>query len=130
LTPAKPIGRGDVIEREEIPCKGHFIGADSCRWHRHTQVGLFRVSSVGDYWSPMSGQRERLGAWEQSFYETMVFPTNGELEDGAEKAGCRCRHVIGWSEIEGKRYATQEEAEAGHEAMVAKYANHPTPEKP
>ena len=38
-----------MAERVELGCFGHFIGAPDCRWARHTRVGDYRVSSVGNY---------------------------------------------------------------------------------
>jgi hypothetical protein len=107
--------------RVELGCPGHFIAASSCRWRRHTQVGNYRVSSIGDYFPKGLGtERETIGAGDDAFFETMVFKTTKDLETGNE--GCGCRAVSSWSEIDGTRYATAGEAQAGHEKFVAKYA--------
>lgn len=104
----------------ELGCPGHFIAARSCRWRRHTQVGDYRVSSVGDYYPDhKSSERETIGAGDDSFFETMVFKTNGTAVHGSE--GCGCVDVESWSEIDGTRYATAGEAQAGHERYVRKY---------
>lgn len=108
-----------TTKRVELGCAGHFIGGDECRFRRHTQVGSFRVSTVGDY-RPREGQRMTLGADPLSFFETMVFRTLTAAADKNE--GCGCRAVIDWSEIDSERYATAGEAQAGHERMVTKYA--------
>lgn len=105
----------------ELGCPGHFIAVSSCRWRRHTQVGSYRVSSVGDYYpGGEDGKRQAIGAGPASFFETYVFRTVGKAVEGSE--GCGCVEVAAWSEIEGIRWATAGEAQAGHEAMVKKYA--------
>jgi hypothetical protein len=55
---------------------GHFIGADSCRFHLHTHITLpsgaeFCVSTVGDYRPRGSDKPQEIGA--RRLYETMVF---------------------------------------------------------
>jgi hypothetical protein len=107
-------------ERVELGCKGHLIVARHCQWSRHTQVGNYRVSTIGDYYDP-DGKRTTIGLGEDSFFETMVFKTSDEQEDGNE--GCGCRKVLDWGEIDGQRYATAGEAQAGHERYVEEYAN-------
>lgn len=104
-------------ERVELGCAGHFIAAAGCAWRRHTQVGKFRISSVGDY-RPRNGKRELIGA--TGYYETMVFALTDRQAEGNE--GCGCREVANWTEIDGERYETAGEAQAGHERYVAKYA--------
>lgn len=108
------------VERIELGCPGHFIAARNCAWRRHTQVGNYRVSSVGDYFTERGGERQTLGASEDSFFETMVFKTTGQPYDGNE--GCGCVQVESYQEVDGERYATAGEAQAGHERYVAKYS--------
>lgn len=104
----------------ELGCAGHFIGANSCCWRRHTQVGLYRVSSVGDlYWEHEKDKRRTLGGSPDSFFETMVFKTTRAACKNND--GCGCREVEAWSEIDGERYPTAGAAQAGHERYVAKY---------
>lgn len=105
--------------RTELGCAGHLIVASRCRWHRHTQVGLFRISSIGNYYPDRNGERETIGAGERAYFETMVFKTTGEPVKGNE--GCGCFEIADWSEIDGECYATAGEAQAGHERYVAKY---------
>jgi len=102
----------------ELGCPGHFIAVSSCRWRRHTQVGNYRVSSVGDYFP--NGKRDTIGAGTDAFFETMVFETTGKQDKDNE--GCGCRQVKKWNEIDAQRYATAGEAQKGHEAFVRKYA--------
>lgn len=106
------------VERVELGCAGHFICAQDCRWRRHTQVGDYRVSSVGDlYYKHEPKKRQTVGA--MGYFETLVFKLSKEQSEGNE--GCGCREVAEWSEIDGERYETAGEAQAGHERYVAKY---------
>ena len=105
------------IERIELGCAGHFIAARSCRWRRHTQVGNYRVSSVGDYFP--RDERETIGAGPDDFFETYIFKTTDA--QARDNEGCGCHQVAEWSEIDGRRWATAGEAQAGHESFVAKY---------
>ena len=104
--------------RVELGCAGHFIAANRCRWKRHTQVGNYRISSIGDYY--LGDARQTIGAGPNSYFETMVFETTGELCGGND--GCGCRVVREWDELDGERYATAGEAQAGHERYVSMYA--------
>jgi hypothetical protein len=107
------------VTRVELGCPGHCIVARDCRWRRHTQVGRYRVSSIGDYFPPDRKKRDTLGAGDDSFFETMVFRTADGPEPGNE--GCGCVAVADWCEIDGTRYPSAGEAQAGHEAFVKKY---------
>lgn len=105
----------------ELGCAGHFIGARNCHWRRHTQVGKYRISSIGEY-VPYEGQgRKQIGAGPDAFFETYVFETTGEPAKGSEC--CGCIEVVSWSEIDSQRYASAGDAQAGHEAFVKKYAD-------
>ena len=107
-------------ERIELGCAGHFIAAKHCHWRRHTQTRHYRISSVGELYFPHEpGVRQKVGAF--GFFETMVFATTDKPAEGSN--GCGCREVGSWSEIECHRYETVGEAQAGHEAMVAKYSS-------
>ena len=107
-------------ERLELGCAGHFICASDCHWRRHTQVGLYRISSVGElYYKHEPQKRQTLGADPKSFFETMVFETTGK--PASDNDGCGCQAVKEWREVDGQRYATAGAAQRGHEAFVAKY---------
>lgn len=100
-------------ERVEIGCRGHFIGASDCHFSRHTQIGKYRVSTIGDY-RPGKGEAVEIGA--DRYYETMVFATEGEPK------GCGCVPVVDYSaSVDFDGYQTREEAQAGHEAIVAEW---------
>lgn len=106
------------IERVELGCAGHFICARDCNWRRHTQIGDYRVSSVGDlYYRSEPNKRQKVGA--TGYFETMVFELTPHLCKDNE--GCGCREVAEWRELDGERYETAGEAQAGHERYVEKY---------
>lgn len=106
------------VKIQHLGCPGHLIVSSSCRWRRHTQIGQsYRVSSVGDYYH--DDERRTIGAGENDFFETMVFRTSPDAEEGNE--GCGCLAVISFSEIDGTRYQTAGEAQAGHNKFVNKY---------
>ena len=113
-----------MVKRTELGCAGHFICASRCQFRRHTQVGKYRVSTVGDMYYENEEKRQTLGAGEDSFFETMVFKTTGKPAKGNE--GCGCMKVESFSEIDGARYATAGAAQKGHERYVAKYLKQQT----
>ena len=106
-------------KRIELGCAGHFICSSRCRFRRHTQVGTYRISTVGDLYYKEDGKRETLGASKDSFFETYVFKTTRKQAKNNE--GCGCHNVISFAKIDGKRYATAGEAQSGHEQYVKKY---------
>ena len=113
----KPVPTIPVVH---LGCAGHLIVSQSCRWRRHTQIGSrFRVSTVGDYFPDWHGPRETIGSGAQDWFETMVFVTTSQPDTGND--GCGCLTVDDYNEIDGRRYATAGEAQAGHDAMIAKY---------
>ena len=107
------------MSRIELGCPGHLIVANKCRWRRHTQVGIFRVSTVGDYFPDRDGPRDTVGSGPQDFFETMVFRTTGLPDPGSE--GCGCCEVTSYDNIASARYVTAGEAQAGHERLVAEF---------
>ncbi len=112
--------------RVELGCPGHFIAVESCHYRRHTQVGSYRVSTIGDYYQvdlddPQRQRTKRttVGAGKDAFYETMVFKTTRKPAKG--NGGCGCREVKDWGGLECIRAATAKEAHKVHERMVVKY---------
>jgi hypothetical protein len=96
---------------------GHLIVSQGCCFHMVTDIGHLRVSSIGCY-HPASvkqgdrnyANRETIGAGEDAFYETYVFPID---DDGEITEHC---------ELDGERYATEEDAEEGHHRFCQKVA--------
>jgi hypothetical protein len=93
---------------------GHFVCADRCLWHLHTEVQGFKVSSVGDFRPQLGKQADFVGKLEQLgagyFYESHVYALDAvgrELTPGVP--------------IETRAYQTASEAEAGHAELVDKY---------
>lgn len=90
---------------------GHFIGSARCCFRLHTEVGGYRISSVGcfHYASDVTGDPVReIGSGR--LYETMVFRNGPDGEVGE------------WCELDSDVYNDEASAEAGHLAMVEKYA--------
>ena len=105
-----------MVERIELGCAGHLLVASSCQWRRHTRVGDYRISTVGNYYYPdEDGERKPVGC--NRFFETMVFCVTGDCEDDE---GCGCGNAD-FSEIDMDGYNTAGEAHVGHEQMVEKY---------
>lgn len=98
-------------ERVDLDVPGHFVGAYQCGLTLHTRVGEWRISTVGDY-RPQSKEAPHAAPDFIGFnrlYETMVF----KLGDNGEP--------LDWNESAFAGYMTEDEARAGHEAMVARY---------
>lgn len=96
---------------------GHFIGSRHCQFRLNTHIGNFRVSTVGEYLDS-NGEKMRLGAGEDPFYETMVF----KLGDKKCSCGCGRRDPDSLTEIDRERGATLSEAQEMHMRMCEKYA--------
>jgi hypothetical protein len=103
----------------ELGCPGHFVLADKCRWRRHTQVGRYRISTVGDYRREPGAPRDTVNS--SHYFETMVFETTDEEEEDSEE--CGCRRLTSLTPLETDRYRTAGEAQRGHEAMVKRYVD-------
>jgi hypothetical protein len=106
-------GAGRWVERRNFGRPGHFIAADSCRFHLHTHVNGYCISTVGEYWMPQLPGRPAPTAptsiGYNRLYETMVFP----LGDDDEPSD--------WSGLECAAYNDADAADAGHEAIVRQY---------
>ena len=99
-----------TVDVEHFGWPGHFFAADSCRFHLHTHVGgAFCVSTVGDYYPRGTDNRETLGAGAAAFFETMAFPLDAAGD------------IANFDGLEQRRYATRDEANTGHFAMVSEY---------
>lgn len=87
---------------------GHFCDAKHCRWHLHTHVGPYCVSSVGDYWPKGATAPEMVG-WKR-LYETMVFRLDAEGE------------AANYAALDCAAYNTRDDANAGHAREVERWA--------
>jgi len=96
---------------------GHFIGSARCVWHLTTVVGGYVVSTVGDY-RPFTEDQKPTEIGLGRKYETMVFRAGKPCA----RPGCMCGVPDhDGRELDFEAYNTAGEAQAGHEAMVAKY---------
>lgn len=95
-----------MIQRKEHGFPGHFIGVRKCCFRRHTSVNGYRISTVGCYHDDYK-EPEEIGLGR--LYETMVFRLGPDGEP------------VDYTEIDFEGYQTSDEADAGHETMVAKY---------
>ena len=104
-------------KREYFGCAGHFICSHDCRFHIHTHVNGYCVSTVGEYRPPYI---EAGKGWEEigygRIYETMVF----KLPNNAS-CGNSGKHIEDYGELECVGYNDHDAANAGHEAMCTKY---------
>lgn len=126
-------------------CPGHLIVGHSCRFHLHTRIGNYRVSTVGEYW-PERPSREihakvvdptwltnnihlkgddfdnayfrRFGYQEIGVgrkYETFVFEVTGEANDGEGE-------VADWGEIDSLSANDEHTATRNHMVMCRRMA--------
>ncbi len=99
-----------------LPHPAHFIGSDECRFRLATVVGRkkkYIVSTVGEYYT--EGRLERLGADENSYYETYVF------EAIKSNISC-CKYKIQVEkQVDGIRCENAKEANKNHIKMCKKW---------
>lgn len=91
---------------------GHLCVASRCAYHLCTLVRGHLISTVGHYLPKHSDKIETI-AWENDYFETMVFRCKGEDKNGDPD-------IIS-DEIETKRYADSITAEKEHYKMCVKY---------
>ena len=88
--------------RIDLGFAGHFCASDSCRFIRHTHVAKWCISTVGDcHFAREPDVQAAIGC--NRTHETMVFVSEG------------------YTEIDYAPYNTDDDAAAGHEAMVERY---------
>ena len=114
---------------------GHFICADSCLFRLCTDVGDYRISSVGAMRSNRK-VREIVGAKDGEFedvgpdrkYESFVF----RLGDGICSCGCGEREIANFSEIDSLAANDAKTARENHMTLCRQYdaARTPSPETP
>ena len=93
---------------------GHLTVSRRCTYHLCTRIGDYLVSTVGAYYPMHSDKMDTIGVGKDDFYETMVFPCDGEDEYGNPNCDL--------SEIECHRYADSITAERGHRAICERIA--------
>ena len=109
---------------------GHFFRSTSCCFHMVTVIGEFKVSTIGCYHASNPyknyNTRQPIGDAEDSLYETFVF----KIKPGSNQAGAEGTEQpdIELSEIDGERWATEAEAEAGHMRYCHEYAREGKPD--
>jgi hypothetical protein len=126
---------------------GHLIVSADCQFHLNTYVGGYIVSTIGEYLPDEAVLKifaasreyplilaaqgdavksnfikenkvfERIGAGDDSIYETMVFKARKDKDN-------KCCPYTGssFSDIDGERYATAEAAQKGHMKYCLKYS--------
>lgn len=115
----------EIPEDEWIWCgyPGHFIASNSCRFHLHTRVGDWRISTVGDYWPrPVRGEephQETIGF--RRYYETAIVAVSGFGEHGEGE-------VVGDHWIYGYEGEDATPADLGHMEWCRMVASGWTPE--
>jgi hypothetical protein len=111
---------------------GHFICSRWCRFHLTTCVGPWLVSTVGEYVHPRHSQGSEKTETEwlksnwpgedigyQRKYETMVFLAGEPC--ASSTCGCGLPAING-HEFDSNGYNNRGDAQAGHLAMCAKWA--------
>ena len=101
---------------------GHFIASSSCNHRLHTRVGMYRISTVGDYHPPGSTAAVEVGF--HRLFETYVFRISGECS-----CGCQQENVDDWCEIDSLDASTTGEADRNHLKMCRKFASLDAPSK-
>lgn len=104
-----------MSSRIELGCRGHYCL--DCYWYRHTRVGNYRISTVGDAY--VNGERHSLSG--DHYFETMVFNLDPDKGDSCMNDACGCGEAINYLSIDLSVYKTAGEARVGHEKMVEKY---------
>ena len=103
----------DKWKHQGLP--GHFCGANLCAFRLCTDIGKYRISTVGEFTSSRNGEMLPLGL--DHHYETMVFEINrrGEVKTWMEVDAVVLK--LG-EDIE----VTRKLAKRMHDKMCMKYA--------
>lgn len=124
-----------------MPHAGHLIVGNDCRFHLNTYVGVYVVSTVGEYWPDSESRKAKAkihgkviegrgDEWDRNYfnefgyddigldrkYETMVFKAK------ADKSKCCQWRMASAEELDMEGYNDPEEAAAGHMRMCLKWA--------
>lgn len=95
--------------REWFGQAGHFVGGDRCRFHLHTHINGYCVSTVGEYF-PKSSPDVMEPVGDGRMYETMVFRL--------DKRGEIANH----NELDLAPYNDRDAANEGHLKMVNRWS--------
>lgn len=113
---------------------GHCCVGRWCRFHLHTRIGAFIVSTIGQYVHPRhsGGSEQEEAKWLKQhpngeeigcdrLYETFVFRHSGNRCGGA----CNCGEMMveDYSEIDSLGANDQRTANENHMTLCLKYAN-------
>lgn len=98
---------------------GHFIGSPRCRFHLHTRIGNFRISTVGSYY-PTDNRDEPTEVGLGRLYETYVFRISGECRQCTPP--CGAGEISDWCEIDSLPANDSTTAEENHMKLCKKYA--------
>lgn len=87
---------------------GHLIVSESCLFRLCTDIGDFRVSTIGAYKQPGRAGWTEIGY--NRLFETMVF----QLGESRCNCGCGEREILSWTELSMTPANTPVEATANH----------------
>jgi len=145
--------RGEAVTRQNwkwFGNAGHFICADSCRFHMTTLVGKYLVSTVGQMWPSRSSREIHASVYDQKWldanrdrkgddfdfvymqrfgyetvgsdrtFETIVFKAGKPC--ASKSCGCGLPSIIGGCELDFLGYNNAKAATVGHRKLCAKWA--------
>tara|TARA_Y100000034_G_scaffold33928_1_gene41557 strand:- start:47282 stop:47602 length:321 start_codon:yes stop_codon:yes gene_type:complete len=91
---------------------GHLCIANKCRFHLHTKVGPYTISTVGAYY-PFGNEMEEVAPGRE--YETFVY--KGEVKESVDSGRISLKE-----DAEGDPYKADKLAEEMHMEFCKKYA--------
>lgn len=98
-------------EWKQVEGPGHFIAAQHCSFIRHTHVGRYCVSTVGEYRVGGKPENPIESIGYGRLYETMVFPL--DKNDQTQS----------WESLDFLGYNDDLDAERGHRELCLKFSN-------
>jgi hypothetical protein len=126
-----------MLTRIDQKFKGHYICAEYCQFFLTTDVGDYRISTLGEMRYP---DKERLllnrmsDAWEEigceRTYETMTFSIGNDVTEcdcGTDDCPNGQRNIDVRQQHDFRGYNYRGDAIAGHEELVALYLSGHTP---
>lgn len=100
-----------LLKAQELPHPGHYICSSRCQFRRHTHVGDYCVSTVGEFTMGDDSKYEDIGAGRK--YETMVFRISWLYG-----YSCCPNCPGGGEELKVRGYNDPDAAQAGHNEIV------------